>query len=131
MGGTMKISRTVAVVAFIAVAMVLGVAVGCGTVERGYHQYVMRGQILDVAGNEVYLCVGSRDEDVAGQELDVIRHVAIRASGPKVKTQAVYRREKTGTVRIMSIVDEHYARGIIASGSAEKNSTVELVRSSK
>lgn len=123
--------RNGAVSAFFIVLMVLAVTIGCSTVERSYHQYIMRGQILDVTGNEVYLCIGTRDGAVVGQELEVIRNVPVRASGPKGSLHALYRREKVGTVKILSIVDEHYARAAVITGIAEKNNMVELNRTNK
>ncbi len=52
-------------------AVLLFSAAGCATMESAGHKYIMRGQVLEVAGDEAYLCIGSEDGARVGQELAV------------------------------------------------------------
>jgi hypothetical protein len=100
-------------------------AVGCATMETAGHKYIMRGQILEVADGEAYLCVGSRDGAKPGQELAVYRFVRM----PTVTSKAVmplYKRESAGRIKIVEIVDEHYARAKVLAGEVKANYVTEL-----
>lgn len=79
----------------------------------------MRGQVVEAAGSEVYICLGSRDGAKPGQKLRVYRIT-------RHSKRASFTRETTGMVRIDSIVDEHFAKATIISGSASTNNMVEL-----
>ena len=94
----------------------------CATMQSSYHQYVMKGSIVEAPGSDVYLCVGSKDGATVGQELSVYKIITDN-SNPK---RPAFRREYTGKVKIEEIVDEHFAKAKIVSGAAEKNSIVEL-----
>lgn len=85
-----------------------------------YHGILMRGQVVAVAGSEVYLCIGSSDGAKPGQKLRVYRITRHHRPGS-------FSREATGVVRIDSIVDEHFAKGTLVSGTATTNNMVELV----
>lgn len=114
---------------FIAALLVLSfaIAAGCATAEAVRHQYIMRGQILDVTDGEAYLCIGSADGAQVGQELTVYRFT--RAAPTLLKGGSpAFQREPTGTVRITEIVNEHFARARVLTGRAEVNSVVELRR---
>lgn len=97
---------------------------GCATNSPTYHKYVMRGQILEVNDNIAYLCIGSSDGASVGQELAVFKfgRVAVPAkfSGP------IYKREEVGRVKIVEIVDEHYAKANVLTGEVNANYVVEL-----
>jgi len=84
-----------------------------------YHTVVMRGQVVEAAGNDVYICIGSGDGAKPGQKLRVYRITRHHKPGSFV-------RETTGMVRIESIVDEHFAKATVISGSATTNNMVEL-----
>ena len=110
---------------FIVFASLLLVATaGCASMESGRHQYLMRGQVLEVNAQEVLVCVGTSDGARAGQELTVYRFE--RTSGPRGAVN--YRRTRTGSVQITEVADEHFAKARITSGSADVNSLVELSR---
>ncbi|MRS06031.1 hypothetical protein EG832_22860, partial [bacterium] len=70
-------------------------------VQRVYHGAVMKGSIVSVADEGVYLCIGSKDGATVGQELDVYSVTAV--GNPK--SANYLRREKVGKVRIARIVD--------------------------
>ncbi|TAL36699.1 MAG: hypothetical protein EPN93_07705 [Spirochaetes bacterium] len=105
-----------------------GSVTGCIGVRKGYHTYIMRGMILEVSDKDVYLCIGSYDGAQVGQEYEVFRNIPEgTVSGPRSAT-AYYKKEKSGAVKIVEIVDVHYARAVVISGIAEKYSVVELER---
>ena len=99
---------------------------GCATSSPAYHSYVMQGQVLSIDGSNLNVCVGERDGATVGQVLDVVRHVP-RPSSPKATTPA-FRREDVGTVRIVTLFDEHYATAVVVSGQPQVNDTVEFER---
>ena len=90
------------------------------------HEYMMRGQILEIETGNVVVCVGKKDGAEVGQVLDVVRHVPAsphaKNAGPR------FRREDVGTVKITSLFDEHYATAKVVKGSPKVNDTVELER---
>ena len=87
-----------------------------------YHGLLMKGSIIEASDSEVYLCIGSKDGASVGQELDVYKVIRVTRARP------TFRREHTGKVRIIEIVDEHFARATVIFGKAEKDDIVELVR---
>lgn len=95
----------------------------CATVESGYHRFVMRGSVVDLVDSNVYLCIGSADGAAVGQELKAYKIVET-SGNPKTRT---FQKSDTGKVKIMEIVDEHFARAIVISGKVEKNDIVELI----
>lgn len=105
-------------------AVLLSLA-GCAGLESTGHKYLMRGQILETRDSSVYLCIGSHDGAQVGQELEIYKFDKI--PGPH-KNVTAFKREKTGTVRITEIVNEHYARAKMTSGYAKENYMVELTR---
>lgn len=89
--------------------------------QKIHHGFFMKGSIIHTTDDGVYLCIGSKDGAVVGQELDVYK---ITFTGqPKAPS---FKREKTGKVKITEIVDEHFATAAVISGKAEKNDIVEL-----
>ena len=102
--------------------------IGCASFKAAYHKYVMRGTVLESAGNEVYLCMGSRDGAQAGQKFDVYRLVSMGATQPGKGgvTGLQFRKEKTGTIKITQIVNEHFARAEVTSGTVLKDYIAEL-----
>jgi hypothetical protein len=100
---------------------------GCATLKSAGHEYIMRGQILEIAGDSAYLCIGSHDGAKVGQEYTVYRFVrspsVIPASRPQIP---YYRREEIGKIKITEIVDEHMATAKVLSGEVAANDVVEL-----
>ena len=92
----------------------------CATMGKAYHKYLMKGSIIETEADEVYLCIGSRDGAKVGQELDVYKIITIS------KAMSTFQRELTGKVKITEIVDEHFAKAKVISGTAKKNDIVEL-----
>lgn len=98
---------------------------GCAILDSTKHQYIMRGQVLDVAGDEVYLCIGSKDGAAVGQEYLVYRF--IKPANPNAKNEvSPYKKENTGTIKLTKIIDEHFAKAQVVTGDARVNYVVEL-----
>jgi hypothetical protein len=125
MNGKVVISRlSLILIVILAGAAALESVAGCATLESWEHKYVMRGQILEVSGDTAYLCIGSADGAQPGQELTVYRFVRTGSLSPKSSLR--YKREKTGKIRIIEVVDEHMANARIISGEAKEHYVVEL-----
>ena len=98
---------------------------GCAGLQSVEHQYIMRGQVLEVDDGMAYLCIGKNDGAQVGQELTVYRF--LRSSSPNVKVQKYYfKKEKIGSVKIEDIFDEHYSHAKILTGHVKVNDVVEL-----
>jgi hypothetical protein len=95
---------------------------GCAGLQSARHEYVMRGQVLEVDGPRAYICVGTADGAKIGQVLNVQRYVRKQ----DIKTNVSYDIQKTGTARVTELVDEHFAWVTVVSGTLEKGYTVEL-----
>ncbi len=103
-------------------AMLFIVVAGCATIEHGY---VMKGQILDVSDGQAYLCIGSADGAQAGQEFPVYRYEKIPYTGGKGGAPS-FKREEVGKVKIIQVVDVHYANASILSGDVKVHDIAEL-----
>ncbi len=90
----------------------------CATV---YHGFIMKGSIIESSDSDVYLCIGSKDGAVVGEELDVYKVIRV------TRARGTFKREHTGKVKITEIIDEHFAKATVTAGKAEKNDIVELV----
>jgi hypothetical protein len=98
----------------------------CATIQKGYHAYLMKGNIIEVSDGEIYLCIGTEDGAAVGQELTVYKITG--KSGNIKGAPAGFTRLNTGKVRITEVLDEHFAKAIVISGKAEVTSIVELKR---
>ncbi len=110
-------------------AMLFIAVAGCATMKAAEHQYIMKGQILDVSDGQAYLCIGSADGAKAGQEFPVYRYERVSYRGPK-QEQATpsFKREAVGQVKITQVVDVHYATATILSGDIKVHDVAELGR---
>lgn len=113
-------SRLIFATFWLASALLLG---GCATMQKTYHPYFMRGSIIEAAASDVYLCIGSADGAKIGQELDVYK---INTRITRKPGEYSFTRELTGKVRITQIVDEHFARAEVISGTVARNEIAEL-----
>jgi hypothetical protein len=112
-------------VLFIVLVGIIGLT-GCESMQSANHAYLMQGEILSVDGSNIVACVGDKHGAKVGQELDVVRHVAVQSNAPHDSMKIRFKREMIGKVRIKSLFDEHYANAKIISGSAAVNDMVEL-----
>ena len=98
---------------------------GCASLQKAEHEYVMRGQVLEVAGNSAYICIGKADGAQLGQEFTVYRFVKAGYLTPKNQTP-YFKKERAGKVKIEEIVHDHYSNANILTGSIKVNDIVEL-----
>jgi len=93
------------------------------------HTFVMRGQIVDITDGIATICVGHADGATPGQTLNVVRVTPIprpsRGTGPITPS---FRRDDIGSIKIESIVDEHFARARVMNGPIAMHDIVELRR---
>ena len=116
-----RLGRFFATAALVVIGLFTVVA--CAAIQQSpaYHRILMKGSIIYTTDTGVYLCIGKKDGATVGQELDVYK---ITYTGqPKAPS---FKREKTGKVRIIEIIDEHFATAVVVSGTAVKNDIVEL-----
>lgn len=106
-------------VALMMVGLFILVSCTASQQQRIHHGFLMKGSILQMTDEGVYLCVGSRDGAKVGQELDVYKMIFTTAKKPATRV-------KTGKVKITEIIDEHFATATVISGKAEKDDIVEL-----
>lgn len=89
-----------------------------------YHRYIMKGSLMEVGDEGIYLCVGTKDGAQAGQQLDVFRYTRDRGHNPKSGVR--FKREKVGRIEILEVVDEHFARAKALDGKLEEGDMAEL-----
>lgn len=105
--------------------LVLG-STACGPEDPCRHTVRMRGHILEVPHGRLVLCVSEKGAVQVGQVLDAFRQR--RVTGSDKQAGPRYRRERSGTVRITSLFDEHYATAEIVTGTPGIHDTVALPR---
>lgn len=89
-----------------------------------YHKYVMSGQVVNVDGNDVLVCVADTSELDTTHQFEVSRSVFI--NGFTEEGDSLYRRETVGKLRLKEIKDQHYALATVISGEIKKHDMVEL-----
>ena len=98
-------------------------------VNELYHENVMRGQVVGLDKEEVILCIGRKDGAKEGMELQVLRYSwadkVIHGEYDEYGGD-VYKTDYVGTVKIKSVVNEHFARAVITKGDVKKHDIVEL-----
>jgi hypothetical protein len=107
------------------ILVLIGSLSGCAN-NPFYHKYVMSGQVVNVDGNDVVVCVADTSELDTTHEFEVLRSVFI--NGVTEEGESLYRLEKVGKVRLKAIRDQHYAVATIISGEIAKHDMVELSR---
>lgn len=108
-------------------ASVLLATSACSSMQGARHEYLMRGQVVEISGSKAVVCIGSKDGAQVGQELVAYKVVA-RSSGGSAKSPPRWERVKVGSVRIEQVIDEHFATAQVISGPVEVNHVVELNR---
>jgi hypothetical protein len=101
----------------------------CATMwQKTYHGFLMKGSIIETYDSEVYICIGSKDGASVGQELDVYKvNITYPTRYHSPNLPPIFRRQNTGKVKITGIIDEHFAKAKVISGTADKNDIVELI----
>lgn len=100
-------------------------AAGCAALGSAGHKYFMKGQILETADGQAYLCIGSAEGAKAGQEFAVYHYTRTRPFSEK-RSQPAYKREKVGILKIRKVVDEHYAWADVLQGNVAAGDVAEL-----
>ena len=115
-----------AVFIFVSVALALASAATVfATDEPGVrHRYFMKGQLLEVDSQGVYLCIGTNDGAHAGQQLDVFRYGRAKDANPKAAPR--FERKRIGRIEVVEVVDEHFARGKVLAGELRIGDVAEL-----
>lgn len=86
------------------------------------HTFFMRGSVVSTTGGQIVICIGRVDGAQAGQVLKVFR--TVNMPGPR----GGFRRQDIGTMRIESVLNDHYANATSLAGSVNLNDIVELKR---
>ena len=119
---TRTASRRVALAALLLLATLPGVAMAGSAGFK--HEFVMRGQVLELNAGTLVVCVGDQDGAQVGQVLNVVRHV--RTAGAPKQVGPRYRRQAIGSIKITGLFDGHYADATVVQGKPQVNDTVEL-----
>ncbi|MEQ1801881.1 MAG: hypothetical protein ABL989_08165 [Gammaproteobacteria bacterium] len=114
---------------FLMTVVVMSALVGvsaCSSLKSAGHEYLMRGQVVEVAGSEAVVCIGSADGARVSQELTAYKLVNKNPPGGPGKNPPRWERVQVGTVRIVQVVDEHFAKAQVTSGDVKVNDIVEM-----
>jgi len=111
--------------AFLIAASTLLVVPAARAGEPGIrHTVFMAGSVIGASADGIYLCIGTADGAEPGQVLNVVRVTRDRRVNPKQGVRI--HRERVGTVRVGTIVDQHFAQATILDGKVEKGDIVRL-----
>jgi hypothetical protein len=89
-----------------------------------YHRVVMKGDLLEVGDDGIFLCIGKRDGATAGQQIDVFRYTRDKSVNPKQGVR--FARERVGRIEVTEVVDVHYARAKAIEGKLKVGDSAEL-----
>ena len=110
-----KISR------FLVLVLVTTFITACAN-SSFYHEKIMRGQIVGFDTEEIVVCIGTNDGADIGQELQVYRsnwdNTSLEGDD--------YHYDYVGRVKILSIVNDHFARAKVLEGKLIKYDMVEF-----
>lgn len=109
----------------LATAMV--VVSACASIAPGIGRpTVTPGSVTEHQGGQVVFCTGQPGGAIAGQELLVVERTRrpLQPSNPSGAVRA--ERRTVGSVRVVELVDGHYARAQVVSGVARRGAVVEL-----
>ena len=99
----------------------------CSSLQSVGHKYLMRGQVVELTGNEAVVCIGSADGAQVSQELTAYKLVNKNPAGGPGKNPPRWERVNVGTVRVVEVLDEHFAKARVTSGKVAVNDVVEMV----
>ena len=88
-----------------------------------YHNYLMRGQVVEIKDDKTVVCIGKYDGAQVGQELKVMRFT------PKIapaEGEDSYIVSTIGKVKVVEIINDHFARVSLVSGEIRTHDMVEL-----
>ncbi len=112
------------IVKYGAVIILIGLLAGCSG-NQMLHEYFYKGQVIGIEGDEIVLCIGSRDGAETGQNLSVYRYIY---EGSITEGEEAYGKAYIGQITVNKIVNTHFARAKIISGKIKKYDVAEPVR---
>lgn len=101
--------------------LLLGIIFAAVNCQSVYHKAIMKGRVVSATGNEGVICIGSKDGAEVGQVWKTAR-IEIRGTGKTSKHIWV----PAGSVKIVEIVDEHFAKVSAIDGKLEVDYVAEL-----
>jgi hypothetical protein len=101
--------------------LLLGIIFGATNCQSIYHRYITKGRVVSVNGNEGVICIGSKDGAQVGQ---IWRTSELKIQGTGKTSKFIW--VPVGSVKILEIVDEHYARVSVIAGKLEIDYVAEL-----
>lgn len=104
------------------ILIVAGLVTACAS-NPFYHKNFMRGQVVSISDSVAVVCIGSYNNDLVGKTLSVYR--VVFDYGQMEGAQG-FSREYAGSLRIGTIINEHFARAEVIDGAVAKNDMVEL-----
>ena len=95
---------------------------GCANSDFS-HNYLMKGQVISVDDNNIYVCVGLDDGAKVGQILETYRFVM---NDDNDEGADFFLKQETGQIRIEELVDKHFAKVSVLEGEVKKHDMVLL-----
>lgn len=95
---------------------------GCANSDFS-HNYLMKGQVISVDDNNIYVCVGLDDGAKVGQILEAYRFVM---NDDNDEGADFFLKQETGQIRIEELVDKHFAKVSVLEGEVKKHDMVLL-----
>lgn len=89
-----------------------------------YHKNIMRGQVVKADNNSVVVCIGKDNGAKQGQVLNAYRIETVVAVE---EGEEAFVKRLVGSVKIESVIDEHFAKVTVVDGDVERYDIVELV----
>ncbi|WP_232426727.1 hypothetical protein [Teredinibacter turnerae] len=96
---------------------------GCAALKHGL---IMKGQVVDVRGDSVTLCIGNRDGAKAGDKLEVMRSVFKKGVVITEEGESDFKLVNVGRVEIEKVINEHYATAKVITGDIKVSDVAEL-----
>ncbi|CCU72129.1 hypothetical protein [Thalassolituus oleivorans] len=98
------------------VVLVVIIALGACS-SQTYHKALMKGQIVDVEDGKIMMCIGSREGASEGDEFRVVRSTFRKDVVEDGESD--YELVEVGTVKILTILNEHYATAKVLDGDVK------------
>lgn len=101
--------------------LLFGIILGATNCQSIYHRYITKGKVMSVNGNEGVICVGNKDGAQVGQ---IWRTSKLEIKGTGKTSKHIW--VPVGSIKILEIVDEHYAKVSVVDGKLETDYVAEL-----
>jgi hypothetical protein len=95
---------------------------GCANSDFS-HNYLMKGQVISVSDDNIYVCVGLDDGAKVGQILETYRFVM---NDNNDEGDDFFLKQETGQIIIDELVDKHFAKVTVLEGEVKKHDIVLL-----